>query len=374
MKILHINGNYIGTSLHQTMVEHLSAKNIINSVIVPNNGVDKPVVKMNDNVKILDCFNTYDRLFFFNKQRKIIDAIQKCVDIGGYDIIHAYTLFTDGYSARKISERFNKPFVVAVRNTDLNIFMKYFYHLRKTGIKTMLNAEKIFFLSKPYLEQMLCYVPNELKEIIREKSLIIPNGIDDFWINNKQVYEKKNNIMESRMLNIMYAGRIDANKNILITIEAMNILESMGYKCTLNIAGKVADQAIFSKISCDSRVNYYGTKSKEELIDMYRDNDFFVMPSFTETFGLVYAEAMSQGVPIIYTEKQGFDKQFDDGCVGFPVNPRDPQTIVNAILDIIKKYEIISKNCIEKTSCFDWNLICQEYKDLYTEICMRRRK
>lgn len=40
------------------------------------------------------------------------------------------------------------------------------------------------------------------------------------------------------------------------------------------------------------------------------------MPSHKETFGLVYAEAMSQGLPIIYTKNQGFDGQFPDGYVG----------------------------------------------------------
>ena len=40
----------------------------------------------------------------------------------------------------------------------------------------------------------------------------------------------------------------------------------------------------------------------------------FCLPSHAETFGLVYVEAMSQGLPIIY-EGQGFDKQFQDGEV-----------------------------------------------------------
>ena len=38
---------------------------------------------------------------------------------------------------------------------------------------------------------------------------------------------------------------------------------------------------------------------------IYRENDIYVMPSIIETFGLVYAEAMSQGLPVIYTRGQG---------------------------------------------------------------------
>jgi len=44
------------------------------------------------------------------------------------------------------------------------------------------------------------------------------------------------------------------------------------------------------------------------------------MPSITETFGLVYAEALSQGLPVLYTRGQGFDRQFEEGEVGYAVD------------------------------------------------------
>ena len=58
---------------------------------------------------------------------------------------------------------------------------------------------------------------------------------------------------------------------------------------------------------------------KEELIKLYRDSHIFTMPSITESFGLVYAEAMTQALPVVYTKGQGFDGQFPDGEVGYSV-------------------------------------------------------
>ena len=55
------------------------------------------------------------------------------------------------------------------------------------------------------------------------------------------------------------------------------------------------------------------------------------MPSFPETFGLVYVEAMSQGLPIIYTKGQGIDGYFEDGKVGYPVNTKDSNDIVKKL-------------------------------------------
>ncbi len=374
MRILHINGNYIGTRLHQVMIEHLAMQDVVNEVVIPNNGIDKPTLELNANAKIINCFKPMDRFFFYGKQKKIIRAIRKRYQIKKYDIIHAYTLFTDGYSARKIAEKANKPYVVAVRNTDLNIFMKYFPFLRNTGIKTLLEAEKVFFLSNPYYEQMLNYVPENKKAEIRGKSIIIPNGIDDFWINNAVEKPKRMNIGEEKKINLVYVGRIDSNKNIPATINAMNILEAKGYKCSLSIAGNVADETVFSIISNDDRVIYYGSKTKEELIELYRSNDIFVMPSFTESFGLVYAEAMSQGLPVIYSEKQGFDKQFEDGEVGYPIDPHNEQTIADAVIKIIKQYEDISAHCINDIDRFDWKKICQKYKKIYDDVLADERK
>jgi glycosyltransferase involved in cell wall biosynthesis len=69
-----------------------------------------------------------------------------------------------------------------------------------------------------------------------------------------------------------------------------------------------------------------------ELIDIYRANDIFVMPSFTESFGLVYAEAISQGLPVVYSIGQGFDRQFPEGEVGYHADPNSAQSVADAIL------------------------------------------
>ncbi len=89
------------------------------------------------------------------------------------------------------------------------------------------------------------------------------------------------------------------------------------------------------------------------------------MPSIHETFGLVYAEAMSQGLPVIYSKSQGFDGQFEDGTVGHVVNSLDHNDIAEKIIKIFYDYETKSKNCIELFHKFDWKTIACEYLSLY---------
>lgn len=160
-------------------------------------------------------------------------------------------------------------------------------------------------------------------------------------------------------------GDISKRKNIQKTVKAIDLLTQKGYKITLDVVGKVKDQKLFNKIKDLEYVNYLGYKSKEELLNIYRDNDIFILPSITETFGLVYGEAMSQGLPIIYTRGQGFDGQFKEGQVGYAVNSTDPNDIAEKIINLTNDYKERYNRCILNVKKFDWNKIGKEYNDLY---------
>ena len=104
------------------------------------------------------------------------------------------------------------------------------------------------------------------------------------------------------------------------------------------------------------------------MIDAYRNADIFVMPSFRESFGLVYAEAMSQGLPVVYSEGQGFDGQFAEGVVGYHVNAHDPEELCENIIKILKRYNEFPKVCMEASKKFRWDKLSKEYIKIYEEI------
>lgn len=371
MKILHINCNYIGTTLHQLMVEELENNGIENEVFVPTYNKNISVITPNNNVCVSECFNKWDRIFFDYKQKKILEAIENKYDIKSFDMIHAYTLFTDGNVARILSEKYNIPFVVAVRNTDVNDFFRKMFFLRKRGIKTMKKASAVFFLSNSYFKDVFDkYIPINDKKEISEKVEIIPNGIDKFWFENR-LYQEKN--IDLNNIKIIYAGRIDKNKNIPTTQKALNILRQEGFNVSLTVVGKVCDKKEFNKICRDGYTSYIPPVKKEELIEMYRNSDIFVMPSFTESFGLVYAEAMSQGLPVIYSKGQGFDGQFEEGKVGKSVDSKNPNSVAEGIKFIIKNYYSMSKNSIEMSRKFNWKEICDFYIQIYKNILNKDR-
>ena len=239
-------------------------------------------------------------------------------------------------------------------------------HLRAKGIEIMRNATAIYFLSENYRKQVITkYVPQKERGMFWEKSRVVPNAIDDFWFENTPEGIKECSIDEC--INIIFVGRIMRRKNPLKVVDAANILIDKGYNVRVTVVGNVDDKRIYNKLIRNEFVTYKAYCEKEELINIYRKNDIFVMPSLKETFGLTYAEAMSQGLPVIYTKGQGFDGQFPEGTVGFSVDASSAKEIAQKILEICKNHKKISERCVIYAQKFKWDNIIAEYEKYYKE-------
>lgn len=363
MRVLHINCNYITTALHQIMIENLDRLGHENRVFVPTYDRNLAIITPNDYVVVSECFRKWDRILFDYKQKKIRTALEQSCDVAQYDMIHAYTLFTDGNCARQMSKKYGIPYVVAVRNTDVNNFFKTMVHLRGRGVAIMRDAKYVFFLSEAYRKQVFDrYVPRRYHEELMKKTRIIPNGIDDFWFDNPPATLHQ---PEGGRVSLIYAGRIDRNKNIPTIQNAMKRLRDKGYDPHLTVVGKVADKRVFAAIQADPDTTCLSARPKEQLIELYRQHHIFVMPSFTESFGLVYAEAMSQGLPVVYSKGQGFDRQFPEGFVGYHVSAHDVQDVTDGIEAVIRQYTDIQKNVVAAAGAFRWTDIAARYDEIY---------
>lgn len=109
------------------------------------------------------------------------------------------------------------------------------------------------------------------------------------------------------------------------------------------------------------------TSNLDELRDIYKSADIFIMPSKYETFGLVYIEAMTQGLPIIYSAGQGVDGFYEEGEVGFSVKSGKVSDLKEKLQLLIEDYENISTNCSIKSKDFSWEHITKKYIDIYNQ-------
>ncbi len=362
-EVLHICADYPYNKLYDLLIRNLSEGNP-NRVYVPSyqreNQATYPVTYLGRD------FNKLDRLLFFRKQHIIVKDIERRGLCDNVCIIHAHTLFTSGYVAWKLSKKHNKPFIVAVRNADVNVFFRYMIHLRNLGIKILQDAKEVVFISPVYKKYVLeKLVPAKYREQIEAKSKVIPNGINDFFLENE--YSRTQRDPSDRHIRLLYVGEVNANKNVLTTLKSCEILEKKGYEPTLTIVGKISDSKL-NFVRNNRFVTYYPQSPKEEIINHYRQNEVFVMPSLNETFGLVYIESLSQGMPIIYSKGQGVDGYFEEGKVGYHVVSTDALDIAKKIEKIIAEYNSISSRCRDAASSFSWSRIASVYNTIYKRI------
>ncbi|MDK9873191.1 glycosyltransferase family 4 protein, partial [Staphylococcus equorum] len=287
------------------------------------------------------------------------------IKLENYDVIHAHTLFSDGYQAFKS----NRPYVITVRNTDVNYYLKYYKHLRNLGRKILNNASAIIFLSESYKYKTIenLYVNHEDIKNIKSKSYIIPNGINQYWINNK-VNEKK---QISNEINFLFVGRIMKNKNIEFLAENLNE-KYFSSNIKIYVVGDVIDQDYYEYLKKYKNIVFLGSKSKEEISEIMKEMNIFSLVSHHETFGLVYLEALTQNLPVIYTKDEGFDKYFLEGIVGYPVNPKSGIDLIKKTKMIINNYSQIQNNLNDlNKQAFSWEQNALYHKDIYIKIINR---
>ena len=344
-----------------------SLENYGNAVIAFNAVAKNTVIDdkyksiMDSKVVHKECFNKNDRYFYFLKQKKISSSIGKNIDLSDIELIHSHTLFNGGWAARSIGEKWNIPYIVSVRNTDINVFLKY-PGFRSIARKIVNDSCGIQFLSKAYKEKFikLCY-PDD-RNLVDRKGVVIANGVEEFWLRNKGETKELNS---RNNVNLLCVGKIDRNKNMEAVLTASEILSNNGINTTVTLIGQILDEKLYGRLKDNKHVTMVSYLTKEELIHYYRCSDIFVMPSFHESFGRVYVEAMSQGVPVVYTKGQGFDGIFDDGEVGYAVSADAPSEIADAVIKIINNYHAVSQNCINNCIIFDWKEIGKQLNLFY---------
>ena len=367
MRILHINSYCSDSKFYKNLFLKQQEHGIENTAYIPVSfSTDINSMDFGENAVISKVFSKLDRFTFIAKHKKILEDVQKKTDIKNYDIIHAHSLFSNGYVAYMLYKKYKIPYITAVRDTDVNFFFKKFFFLRNLGLEILQNAQKVIFISPKYCEKALApYVKDYRNSDIHKKTVVIPNGVDDFWLNNKNTNYCKS---EDEEIKVLCVARISKRKNIPLLINACEKLNEKGHNVKLSIVGKVEDKKEFSKIQKSSIVKYFSPCNKEKLIEYYRENNVFALLSHTETFGLVYLEAMSQGLPVVYTRGQGFDGQLPEGTVGYSSSDKDALEISEKILTAYKNRQDLSKNCLEDIQKFKWDNITKKYGEIYSEI------
>ena len=378
MNLLYLTEDYLHSKVHNNLIIHMleNKPDLKVYVFVPlRPRVGETLVnnfKEHERLVLvtvpIDISFTRYRVDFWAKIRCKIRLIEKYIPINEIDVIHAATLFTEGCTARGLQKKYGIPFLVSIRGTDSDFYAKKIVHLWNMGYGVIKHANVLAYIT-PNIKQSLMerWQYRGLKEKLKI-GIVINNGIDDIWLNN--IYRAQHTIGDT--IRILYIGRFDSNKNVIRLIEAVKILhKDINVSLTL-IGGDGEEQSsVEQQINKHSDYMEYLGKiyDKQKLIQIARNSDIFAMISHGETFGLVYAECLTQGVPLLYTSKTGFDGMYPQGYVGYSVNSYNIENIVKGLSYVIANYDSIRKNIISLDyNRYDWKSIAECYISKYCSI------
>lgn len=369
MKVLQITNDFAGSKVHKCLFQCLDAKGIEQVIYCPVR--DSTLIGGNifdgkySHIIYSNIIRPYHKYVYHLKQKTLYADLVSKVDFRSIDIVHAATLFSDGGLAYNLYRKYGIPYVVAVRNTDVNVFLGKLPNTWWTGIQILLHAQRILFISEGLKRKFEHHIAiRRVIKRIRDKFVLIPNGIDNYFLDNVCRDRRTEN-------KVVYVGDFSNNKNVVRLGKAvLNLRKEKGFEdtiLTLVGGGKNETDDVERMVAAHPDVFHYLGKiyEKDRLCRVFRNNCIFAMPSITETFGLVYVEALSQNLPVLYTKNQGIDGLFPDS-VGISVNPLSVKDIMEALRKLLSDKTYYSNRCVD-FSQFRWDLISDKYIALYTE-------
>lgn len=365
MNVTHLNSYFFTNKLHAELVrklaDYLQAQHVF--LPLPNGKTKKPPKCSGVSFSLVKCFSKLDRILWPLKMFNIWKAYELDRKAIPVDLNHAHTLFVNGLVAYWAKRKYGIPYIVTIRNTDVNHFLKKVpIFFRPIGLRIMRESEAVITISHVYWDQHMRSLLEALDfEDLSRKHYTIPNGCADFWFEESRIRRDIGSC-----LRLVFVGVLDKNKNLRVVLQVCKILSEMGVAYDLKVVGNGPLENTFRVEAKGLPVRFLGyVKDRRELRKIYEDSDVLVVPSRTETFGVVYTEAMTQGLPVIYTAGQGFDGFFPDGVVGFAVDPNSAAEIADRIVSIRNAYCQFAKRVAESASRFRWDQSVNELLGVY---------
>jgi len=141
------------------------------------------------------------------------------------------------------------------------------------------------------------------------------------------------------LLSVTRLVQSDAQKGVDVVLRAMPRILERCPEARYVVVGDGNDrprlESLAATLGVQDRVEFRGKLQDEELRCSYREADVFVLPSQTEGFGIVFAEAMWHGLPVVAARAAGTLDVVEDGVTGILVPPDEPAQLSSAVSGLL---------------------------------------
>lgn len=373
MKILMLNyefppiGGGAGQAHLNILRQYSNFSDLEVDVLTCGVGSTIEVEQFSDNIKIVKVGIKKENLHYWKKSEVIFWLMRagryyrKMIKDNHYNLAHAFFGFPTGYLPYKSAGKL--PYIISLRGSDVpgyNIRLGIDYYLLaglfrriwSNASAVIANSDGLAKLGQRFMPEL--NIP------------VITNGIDTGRFAPEAGHKMGDPV------NLLTVCRLISRKRIDILLNAVVHCLVRGLDVRLNIAGhgNLRDELenLARKLGIFANVRFLGRVESEEMPEIYRANDIFVMSSAHEGMSNAMLEAMACGLPIVTTHCEGVDELITDNGI---ITQDNPSHFADAIINLCKnkdKYQqsrIAARTQAEK---FSWANTANQYIKVYGQV------
>ena len=181
---------------------------------------------------------------------------------------------------------------------------------------------------------------------------------------------------------LLFVGRIQPLKGVDVALRALAALEDQ--RTTLVVVGGPSGpsgpseserlHALVGQLGLRERVVFVPPQPHDALADFYRAADVCVVPSRSESFGLVALEAAACGTPVVAAAVGGLRSLVDDGVTGFLVEGHEaadyavPLSLLLSDRDLARE---MGEAAVARSGRYSWSITAARLRRLYGDLVAR---
>jgi len=291
------------------------------------------------------------------------DKLFRTFDLQTYDIIHAH-YWLSGLIAKQISEELDIPYVFTAHS--LGVFLDGYNKERVDCEKMVMESSNMITTSSDYETNLI----SKSYDINEKRIKQISPGID------REIFTYDSNLERENIL--LSVGRIQEQKKQMEVLKFLDNFRKIdtNFLCYFvgGPSGKSGDDYLIElknavkELNLDSNVKFLGNLTQTEIKILMNKSKLLIHTSQFETFGLVAIEGNAMGVPVLTTNRGSLMEIIEhknNGYISENLIDGKVNDFVKNLLTDDKKFNKISKYCLEKSKKYDWGSTSKELVNIY---------
>jgi D-inositol-3-phosphate glycosyltransferase len=216
----------------------------------------------------------------------------------------------------------------------------------------------------------------------RDRIEVVPPGVDhQVFVPGDRRLARQSLGLDPAGRVLLYVGRIQPLKGADLAVRALaeldddvSLLVVGGPSGTNGEAQAVALRKLVADLGLDHRVRFIPPQPHDRLVAYYQAADVCLVPSRTESFGLVALEAAACGTPVVAADVGGLGSVVDDGETGFLVEGRaaaDYAAPADVLLSHPDLARAMGASALARSGRYMWSIAAARLRRLYGDLASR---